>query len=91
MFGKIIKIMHNHLLKGQKILISDKFSCVVCSQEKLVIKPSPTKVGVESLAFLKCIQSDICRPIHPPYGLKIFYCFISSIELMVTCLFIINS
>ena len=32
------------------------------------MRPSPTKVGIESLAFLERIHGDICGPIHPPSG-----------------------
>ena len=44
------------------------YNCVACSQDKLIIKPSFTKVEYESPAFLERIQGDICGPIHPPNG-----------------------
>ena len=44
------------------------FFCKACSQGKLVVKPSPTKVSIESPIFLQRIQGDICGPIHPPCG-----------------------
>jgi hypothetical protein len=34
----------------------------------LIIRPSPAKIGDESLIFLERIQGDICGPIHPPCG-----------------------
>jgi hypothetical protein len=49
------------------ILRSD-YSCAICSQGKLVIKPSPSKVIIKSLSFLQRIQRDICGLIHPPCG-----------------------
>ncbi|XP_070032071.1 uncharacterized protein [Nicotiana tomentosiformis] len=36
---------------------------------KMITRPSPMKVGIESPAFLKRIHGDICGPIHPPSGL----------------------
>ena len=68
MMRKIIGNSCGHSLKNQKIFQSNEFSCVACSQGKLIIRPSPAKVGYETLAFLKCIQDDICRSIHPSYG-----------------------
>ncbi|PIN15115.1 hypothetical protein CDL12_12240 [Handroanthus impetiginosus] len=55
MMGKIIENSYRHQLKNQKILQFKEFSCAVCSQGKLITKPSPVKVGIESPAFLKCI------------------------------------
>ena len=65
---KIIENSHGHTLKNQNVLQSKEFSCAACSQGKLVIKPSTTKVRVESPAFLERIQGDICGPIHPTCG-----------------------
>ena len=47
---------------------SHDFSSTACSQGKLIIRPSFTKIASESLAFLERIQEDICGPIHPPSG-----------------------
>jgi len=55
-------------IQNQKILMSNDFSCAACSQGKLIIRPSLTKVGNESLTFLERIQGDICGPIHPSSG-----------------------
>ena len=41
---------------------------LLCSQEKLIIRPSPDKVGVESPTFLERIHGDICGPNNPPSG-----------------------
>jgi hypothetical protein len=68
MMRKIIENSCGHELKSQKILQSNKFSCISCSQGKLIILPSPTKIGSESLNFLERIHGDICGPIHPPCG-----------------------
>jgi hypothetical protein len=57
---RIIENVHGHLLKSQKILTSNKFSCIACSQRKLIIKPSPIKVEFESSTFLERIYDDIC-------------------------------
>ena len=53
---------------SRQILKSHDFSCTICSQGKLIIRPSFIKIASESTAFLKRIQGDICRLIHPPSG-----------------------
>ena len=55
-------------MKNQKILMTNEFPCEACAQGKLVIRPSYTKVNIESPSFLERIQGDICGPIHPPCG-----------------------
>ena len=44
---------------NQKILSIDDYSCSACFQGKLIIKPSPSKIGIESPSFLERIQGDI--------------------------------
>ena len=68
MMRRIVENSHRHLLKNQKILLLSDYPCAACSQGKLIIKPSPSKVIVESPLFLQRIQGDICGPIHPPCG-----------------------
>ena len=68
MMRRIIENSHGHPLKNQKILQSNELSCIACSQGKLIIRPSPAKVGVESPTFLERIHGDICGPINPPSG-----------------------
>ena len=55
MMQKIIENSHGHPLKNLKIFQFKEFSCVACSQGKLIIKPSPAKVGIESPTFLEHI------------------------------------
>ena len=38
------------------------------SQGKLIIRPSPAKIGIESPIFLERIHGDICGPIQPSSG-----------------------
>nr|KYP50484.1 hypothetical protein KK1_027736 [Cajanus cajan] len=52
MMRKIIENSCGHLLKNQEILQSNIFSCTACSQRKLIIRPSPAKIGNESILFL---------------------------------------
>ncbi|KAL0551518.1 hypothetical protein IC582_010607 [Cucumis melo] len=68
MMRRIIENSHGHPLKNQKILQSKELSCIACSQGKLIIRPSPAKVEVESPTFLERIHGDICGPINPPSG-----------------------
>ena len=53
MMRRIIENSHGHPLKNHKILQSNELSCIACSQGKLIIRPSPVKVGVESPIFLE--------------------------------------
>jgi hypothetical protein len=69
MMRRIIENSHGHPLKNQKILLPSDNPCSACSQDKLIIKPSPLKISIESPSFLEKIQGDICGPIHPPSGL----------------------
>ena len=68
MMRQIIEHSHGHPLKNQKILLPHEYSCTACSQDKLIVIPSFTKVIYESLVFLERIHGDICGPIHPPCG-----------------------
>ena len=54
--------------KNQKVLLPGDYSCIVCSQGKLIIKPSSSKIPNKISNFLEWIQGDICGPIHPPSG-----------------------
>lgn len=69
MLRLITKNLSGHPLKNLKILTNDEFSCDACYQGKMITRPSPMKVGIESPAFLERIHGDICGPIHPPSGL----------------------
>ena len=66
MMLRIFQNYNGHPLTSKQILKSHDFSCTTCSQDKLIIRPSFTKIAFESPAFLECIQWDICEPIHPP-------------------------
>jgi hypothetical protein len=68
MMCQIIENSHQHPLKNQKILLPSDYPCAACSQGKLIIKPSLSKVIVESPSFLQRIQEDICGLIHLPCG-----------------------
>ena len=59
---RIIENSHGHPLKNHKILLSSDYPCTACSQCKLIVRPSHTKVLVESPTFLERIQGDICGP-----------------------------
>ncbi len=50
------------------IFTTNGFSYAAYYQGKLIIRPSPTKVRIESLTFLECIHGDICGPIYLPSG-----------------------
>lgn len=67
MMRKIITNSCGHSLKGQQIL-HNNFSCTACSEGKLMLRPSPSKINYESITFLERIQGDICGPIHPTCG-----------------------
>jgi hypothetical protein len=56
MIRRIIENSHGHPLKNQKILLPSDYPCSACSQGKLIIKPSPLKISIESPSFLERIQ-----------------------------------
>ena len=68
MMHRIIENSHKHPLKNHKILSPSDYPYNAYSQGKLIIRPSLSKIAVESPSFLKKIQGDICGPIHPPCG-----------------------
>ena len=63
MMRRIIENSNGHTLKNQKILQSNELLCNACPQGKLIKRPSPAKVKIESPIFLERIHSDICGPI----------------------------
>ena len=65
MMSRVIDNSYGHPLKNLKILLPSENPCATCSQGKLITKPSPSKVLIESPSFLERIQGDICGPIHP--------------------------
>ena len=69
MMRRIIEHSHGHPIKNQKILLPHKYPCTACSQGKLIVRPSFSKVTFQSPVFLERIHGDICGPIHPPCGL----------------------
>ena len=68
MIRMIITNSNGHPLLSRHIVISNDNLCKVCSQGKLVIRPSQLKVDAESPSFLQRIQGDICGPIQPLCG-----------------------
>ena len=65
---RIVQNSNRHPLTSRQNLVTNGYTCAACSKGKLIISPSFTKVTFESLAFLECIQGDICGPIHPSSG-----------------------
>ncbi|KAJ9556307.1 hypothetical protein OSB04_010921 [Centaurea solstitialis] len=55
MMRKIIEQSCGHPLENQKILQTKDMTCVACSKRKLITRPSPAKVGFETLNFLETI------------------------------------
>ena len=66
MMRRIIENSCGYSSKNQKIFQTNEFSCAACTQGKLIIKLSPTKIGTKSLGLLEHIYGDICGPIQPP-------------------------
>ena len=60
MMRRIVQNSNGNPLTSRQILKSHDFSCTACSQGKLIIKPSFTKIASESPTFLERIQGDIC-------------------------------
>ena len=68
MMCRIVENSVGHPLKTQKIIPQDELHCSACSLGKLIVRPSPVKLQIESPKFLERIQGDICGPIHPSSG-----------------------
>jgi hypothetical protein len=66
---KIIVNSTSHNLNTVKFPKSLDFMCTTYATGKLIVRPSPLKIQVESLKFLERIQGDICGPIQPLSGL----------------------
>ena len=62
MMRRIIENSQRHELKNQKILLSHEYPCVACSQGKLIVRSSHTKVKFESPIILERVHGDICGP-----------------------------
>ena len=62
MMRKIIENSKGHPLKDYKVLETKDITCVACSKGKLITRPSPAKVGNESLNFLERIQGNYVGP-----------------------------
>ena len=93
MMRRIIKHSHGHPLKNQNILLPNEYSCVACSQGKLIVISSFSKVTFELHVFLEIIHGDICGPIHPPCGpFRYFMVLIDdSIRWSHVCLLLIRN
>jgi hypothetical protein len=65
---KIIDNIFSHNLNSAKFPKSSDFMCTVCTTGKLILRPSPIKIKVESLKFLERIQGEICELIKPLSG-----------------------
>ena len=90
MMRRIIENSHGHLLKNQNIILSSDYPCTACSQGKLVVRPSHTKVLVESPTFLERIQGGhMWTNSSTMWTISLFHganrCLIS----MVACLIVI--
>jgi hypothetical protein len=69
MMRKIIGNSTNHNLNTTKFPKFLDFMCITCATKQLIVGPSPLKIQVEPLKFLKRFQGDICGPIQPLSGL----------------------
>ena len=68
MMRRILSQSRKANLKKLKVLQKGGFSCPPCYKGKLIVRPSPLKVDLESPSFLERIHGDICGPIHPASG-----------------------
>ena len=57
-----------HHMPSSRIPFINKFIYEACAKGKLIVQPSHTKVGIESLIFLELMYGDTCGPIHPASG-----------------------
>ena len=68
MMCRILTNSIGHNMSSNKIFYVNKFICEACDKGKIIVRPSCTKVGIESPIFLKRINGNICGPIHPASG-----------------------
>ena len=65
MMCRILTNFIGHNMLSSRIPYVNKFICEACAKGKLIVRPSRTKVGIESPIFLERIHGDIYGPIHP--------------------------
>ena len=68
MICRILTNSIGHNMPSSIIPSVNKFIFEACAKGKLLVRPSRTKVGMESPIFLEWIHGDICGPIHPALG-----------------------
>ena len=68
MMRRIIEHPHGHSLKNHNIYLLNEYRSAYCSQDKLIVRPSLSKVTFESLVFLVRLHGDVCGPIHLSRG-----------------------
>ena len=91
MMRQITEQSHGHPLKNQKILLSNEYSCNACSQGKLIIKPSFSKIMLESPVFLERIHGNICGPTHPLCGLFHYFMVLIDVSTRWSHAYILSS
>ena len=68
MMWRIIEYSHGHPLRNQRIHLPNAYTRAACSQGKLIVGSSLSKVTFESLVFLERLHGDVCGPIYLPCG-----------------------
>ena len=70
MMCRIINQSHGHDIKNLKIPLKGEFSCLACSKEKLVTRPSKLKVANETPSFFREseISMDYSIPLVDHFG-----------------------
>jgi len=62
MMQKIVQNSNGHPLKNEKIFKFGEYSYKACSQGKLIIRSSPTKIGNERPEFLWRYMGQFMHP-----------------------------
>ena len=68
MMCQILTNSIGHNMSNNRIPSINKFICEACAKGKLIVRPSHTKVGIESPIFFELIHGDICEQIHLALG-----------------------
>ena len=68
MMCRILTNSIGHNMPSRRIPSVNKFIFEACAKGKFIVRPSRTKVGIESSIFLERIHGDIYGPIHPTSG-----------------------
>ena len=91
MMWRIIEHSHGYPLKNQKIILPNEYPYASCSQGKLIVMPSFSKVTYESPVFLERIHWDICESIHPSCRPFRYFMVLIDVSTRWSCVYLLST